>query len=178
MARHKTHQKHDNQQASVEVVKKSEVKEISWSFPEFEQHERGTAWYVWFGIVISALLVYAFWNFNLLFAFIIITASIAILIQHQRGPVQIDVKIDDDGISLENKTYLYQDIQIFWVIYRPREVKILYIKLKSAMSPTIGIPLGDNNPIMVRDFLKNYIEEDLARNSELVRDALSRVLKL
>ncbi len=163
---------------STSTIKSDKSGTITWSFLEFEKHKREKGWYIWFGIVVISLLIYAFWTFNLLFAFIIITASLTILVRHSREPKSLTIIISDDGVKIGNKMYAYKVIKNFWLIYNPKETQMLYISFKNITNPTIGVPLEKQNPILIREFLLRYIEEDLTKENELTRDALSRIFKL
>ena len=69
------------------------------------------------------------------------------------------------------------EIKKFWIIYEPPAIKNLHLEVKSVFKPNLIIPLQNQNPVEVRKFLKEHLEEDLEQESESTIEALKRVLK-
>lgn len=164
---------------------------FSWKFYEFPQYERGKNWYIWAAVVFIGLMFFAIFNPqiyfrkpyitfsapNLMFVFLIIIAYLIIFLFH-RNNHEIEFKIAEDGILVNNKFYEYKKIKIFYIIYEPPEIKTLYFEPKSIFSPRLPIPLEDQNPVEIREILLKYLDEDLDRTDEPVSDQTSRMLKL
>ena len=154
------------------------IGEFTWSFPEFKQHERSRRWWTWFIIIDLVLLVFALFTANFLFALIIVIITGIFIFRQYHGAEEITCSIADDGIEIDDHFYEWRDIENFWFAYEPPRVKELYIKFKSYLQPNLTIPLQDENPIEIREFLSQYIEEDLEKEGEPTSDALGRALKL
>ena len=90
----------------------------------------------------------------------------------------VSFKITEDGIAINGKLYEYKVIKNFYIIYEPPEVKTLYFEPKSLLSPRIPIALEDQNPVEIRQILRQYLTEDIDREDEPVSDQTSRLLKL
>ena len=90
----------------------------------------------------------------------------------------VSFKITEDGIVINGKLYEYKVIKNFYIIYEPPEVKTLYFEPKSLLSPRIPIALEDQNPVEIRQILRQYLTEDIDREDEPVSDQTSRLLKL
>lgn len=150
---------------------------FQWKFPEFTQHKRGQAWYIWGGIAVGLLLLYSLITLNFLFGVIIIISTL-IIVMFQRSQNEIDFEIAEDGISVNQKFYPYKIIRIFYIIYEPPEVKTLYFEPKSFFNPRIPIALESQDPVKIRKLLQQYLDEDLDREDEPVSDQTSRMLKL
>lgn len=150
---------------------------IEWSFPELPRHKRGMMWYFFSGLVLVLFLGYAIAAANYLFALII--ALFAILFYTLNKSIRdIIIKISEDGITVGKKFHSYSDIEKFWIIYHPPEVKTLYIDLKSIFIPHLIISLEEKNPNEVRGALSQYLPEDVSKEEEPAIDTLTRKLKL
>lgn len=152
--------------------------EFAWAFPEFKQHEHSRKWWIWFIVIDLALLLFALFTTNFLFALIIVIITGIIIFREYHGAEEVTCSIADDGIGVNDRLYEWREIENFWFAYEPPEVKELYFKFKSFFSPSLTIPLQEENPIEIRKFLSQYIEEDLEKEGEPTSDALGRVLKL
>jgi len=148
-----------------------------WTFREFPLHSRGALWYFSAGLALILLLVYAVISGNFLFLVVIILSS-ALFFVLQKSAREIMFQIYEDGISIGGKFYSYSDIENFWIIYNPPEVKNLYFRFKSSFVPLVVIPLEDMNPVAVRSALLEYLEEDIEKEDEPTLDTISRLLKL
>ncbi|OGL85714.1 hypothetical protein A3B36_02445 [Candidatus Uhrbacteria bacterium RIFCSPLOWO2_01_FULL_55_36] len=150
---------------------------ISWSFPEYERGHRRGGWFVAASLLGMGLCALAIASGNFLFASIIIFIAAVYALQHYRHPLIVDFTIAPDGITLQGRTRPWKEIQTFWMIYEPPEVKNLYFSFKG-MRPRLKIPLHDQNPLEVREALLPYLEEDLEQENEPMSDAVGRMLKL
>jgi len=151
---------------------------FAWEVAESHQALRSRRWYIVSALIALGLLVYAIWTFNFLFALIIVLTSLIIAADQLRGNKQTNFAITTNGITVDDHFYPYHEINNFWIIYQPPEAKYLYFDYKSKFRPKLMIPLENQNPVAIREFLLTYLFEDLAREHELFSDAVSRVLRL
>ena len=151
---------------------------MSWEFPEYLKPERGKIWYVCFFSVVILLLIYSMITINFLFAIIVIISSIIVLMRFKHQPGVVDFAITKDGLMVEEKFYAFEQIQDFYIIYKPKEIKNLYFEFKSIVRPRIIIPLEDQNPLAVRDLLKQYLDENLEKEQEPASEAFRKLFKL
>lgn len=150
----------------------------SWHFPEFQRHERGAAWYIIFFVIAGLLITYCLVTFNLLFLVIILISGSLVLFTNRHQPNQLAATLWEDGITINDKLYRYDDLSSFWIIYRPPEIKYLYFKFKSSLRPDLVIPLENANPVSVRQTLLRYLTEDTKKEDESVAEAITRTYKL
>ncbi len=150
---------------------------FQWQFPEFPKYNRKKSWYILGGIVVILFLIYSAFTANFLFALITIISALTIMLFQQNNN-DVDFKITEDGIIVNNKFYEYKEIKNFYIIYEPPEIKTLYFEPKSFFSPRIPVYLGDQNPVLVRKALLQYLDEDLDRENEPTSDQFSRLFKL
>ncbi len=124
------------------------------------------------------LLVFSLVTLNFLFAVIIIISAIVIFFNDVKEPIEVNFYIGEGGILLGRKFFGYKELSSFWLIYEPKEVKNLYFSPKSFIKPLLSIPLLDQNPLKVREFLLQYLEEDLEKEEEPVSEQLGRRFKI
>ncbi len=151
---------------------------INWHFPEFATHERSKKWYIAAVIVLGILVIYAVWTKNILFAVILILAAFIGVIQHFQKPHDVEAAITEDGIIVGRKFYRYEEIEGFWMIYKPHIAKLLYLDFKNKFKKNLPIPLENVDPIRIREILNQYLEEDLEREEEELSERLAKVLKM
>lgn len=150
----------------------------NWVFPEYLKYQHNRRWYVAFSIAMLGLLVFSLVTLNFLFAVIIIIFSVVVFLHDIKEPMQISFHIGENGILLGRKFFAYREFESFWLIYDPKEVKNLYFSSKSFIRPIVSIPLLDQNPLKIREFLLQYLEEDLEKEEESVSDQLGRRFKI
>lgn len=150
----------------------------SWTFHEYEQHQRGKWWYIIASVIIVAILIYSIYDQNYMFTVIIALATFIYIYLMQRQPKLVTFSITEDGVEVHEVFYPYKDFKQFWLIYEPPAVKKLYLEFKSGVRPMLSIPLESQNPLTIRDILLQYLKEDLERDNESFSDALQRTLKL
>lgn len=151
---------------------------LKWTFPEYLPHKRGKAWYFWTLAIGLALLIWSIVVSNYLFTLIIVVISLIFVLQNRRTPALLECQIKEDGLEIGRNFYAFRDLKKFYLIYRPPEVKTLYLDFKTGLRPTLPILLENQNPLKVREVLKNYLDEDLEKEEEPAADAISRSLKI
>ena len=75
------------------------------------------------------------------------------------------------AISLFHSVPAFSDIVL-------SDFKNLYLEFKNSLRPRLTIPLEDINPVNARKILKNYLDEDLEKDTEPTSEALGRKLRL
>lgn len=152
---------------------------VSWSIPEYEQHDRSVGWYFFAVLVGIALLVWALVTASYLFAIIILMTAVILYRQASQKPAMLRFTITEDGLELGDRHfYSYKDLATFWIVYEPPDVKRLFFTFKSSVRPYLAVPIENQNPVAIRQSLKRYLPEDLEREGEPATDALGRALKL
>lgn len=149
-----------------------------WDFPEFIKYERSKLWYIGFAVIFLALLVYAYFSNNLLFAIILAIFAIIYLSSAKAEPVTIETAITEDGIFIGSKFIPYEDFRAFYIIYYPPEIKNLYLETRSIFKQRIVIPLENENPVYIRQILLKYLEEDTKKEEIPTSESISKILKL
>jgi len=150
---------------------------ISWKIYAYPHYDRGAWWYVAAGVLGGALLVAAFITHNFLLAVITVMAGIALVVQGTSKPPLIDVHVTPLGIHRGGHFISFPSISCFWIVYDP-PIKSLYLNIPRSMFPMVHIPIDDQDPVELRNILKQYAAEDLEREHEPISDSLSRIFKI
>ena len=102
---------------------------IKWKVPEYDKHNRDKGWYIISSLVAFALLIYAFFSGNFLFAVIVIISGIVIILHDGQEPDIVNFALTDEGVIVGRKFYDYDEFKFFSIVYKPRqEVKNLYFE--------------------------------------------------
>jgi hypothetical protein len=150
----------------------------SWSVKEYEKFDRGRRWYVLMAIIAIALIAYAVISANYLFALIIVLFGIIILLQEMNEPMEVDFAISETGIVVGTNYFPFSELEKYWIIYNPPEIKTLYFEPKNIIKHRLSIPLLDADPLLIRSYLNQYLLEDLETEQEPLSDRLGRLFKM
>ncbi|KKU77087.1 MAG: hypothetical protein UY12_C0023G0009 [Parcubacteria group bacterium GW2011_GWA2_47_8b] len=86
-------------------------KEISWSAPEFEHHQKDARWYLASGFFMALFLALAIWQGNFLFAIFVAMAGILFLRFGAQAPHSIEFRLTDAGLEIAGKNlYSYETL--------------------------------------------------------------------
>jgi hypothetical protein len=151
---------------------------FSWMIEEYPRYERGFFWYVFMGAAGIGLLIYSVMTANFLFALIIIMFAMVMYLTSLNRGNKIRFSITEAGLLIGESFYPYKDIQRYWFVYEPPEVKNMYFEFKSPLSPRLSVDLGQMNPNAIRQILGRVLVEDFNEDEEPVSDYLARLFKL
>ncbi|HLD82109.1 MAG TPA: hypothetical protein VJA22_02815 [Patescibacteria group bacterium] len=149
-----------------------------WKFPEFDKPERKKGWFIISGLVAAALITYSIATYNFLFLVIILLVIFILYLYHVKEVEDIDFRITDNGIEVDNNFHVWKNLKSFSIIYEPPQVKNLYFDFHSVMRPHLVIPLQDTHPLAVRELLLQFLGEDLDRENEPFSHIIGRELKM
>lgn len=156
-----------------------EMETISWEVPEYETHERTRNWYYIAAVIGVLLLVYAVITSNFLFAGIIIIGTLVIILTDGKVPQKVRITLTDEGVEVGRNFYDYDEIKDFSIVYKPKlGVKNLYFEFKTVIKPRLSVPLLDRDPLVIREKLLKYLQEDLERTDQPLSEGLAKMFKL
>ena len=170
----------------------NKVQYISWKVPEYNKKERERRWYIIAVVFLFVSLFFCFFeisnwkpvflgvNSNFMFALILILSAMIMIINDGQEPALVDFKLGPEGVNVGRKFYDYDELNHFAIIFKPNiDVKHLYIEFKNGLiHPRLSIPLDNEDPITVRNYLKRYLDEDLERVGPPISEQLTKILKL
>lgn len=115
-------------------------------------------WYWAMSIIAVSIVVTAVILDNVLFAVLIFISTIVLFLRTLQKPRLTEYALTPKGVWVGKEFTSYQTLESFWVEEEYGDRKLL-IKAKSMTSPLMSIPLGEENPDAVREFLANYLYE-------------------
>ena len=150
----------------------------AWDFPEFVKEEKSKWWYISFGLVFSLMLLYSYFEQNFLFMVIIGLFIFVYFSLEKKSPLNIQIALAEDGILINGKFINYQDLENFYLIYYPPQIKNLYFQPKNQLKNRLTFPLENQNPSEIREILLQYLPEDLEKEEIPASETISRFFKL
>jgi len=133
---------------------------FSWQAPEYEYSKKPPKWYWVMGGILLAIVIYALVTNSILMAITFILIGMLGYVYAQRKPRIIEIEITPSGIRVDDYFYDYDNLRSFWIFYEvEEEVKILSLHSQKTFLPYIHIPIGNANPIKIRETLLHYLPE-------------------
>ena len=134
-----------------------EASDIRWSTHLSPPHRRKQVIYTTIGLLITAGLVVYFTN-DFLFPIVLILSAVVINLNMTRPHRQSEIKVHATGVSIDDQNHHYADMKSFWIEYQPN-LKELSIELKKGYTSKIKVPLGETNPLEIRQAMVSYVPE-------------------
>ena len=134
---------------------------LEWSAYEHKHIRKSSDWFWVFGIItITGAVISIIFN-NILLAIVILTGAFVIALNVAKKPNTINFKINKRGVIIDNKLYLYNSLESFWVEDNEEYgAPKLLIKSKKMFATHIIIPIKQVSPSEVRDYLIKYLDEE------------------
>lgn len=148
---------------------------IKWQAPEYHYYKKSTDWFWAVGIIAIGLIVSAILLKNFLFVILVLISGFAIILYGAKKPRTVWFSIDSKGITVERRTYSYENLESFWIDHDPPQRKELFLKSKKTLMPLISIMLGDADHELIRQYLSKYLKEEKLEESLIT--AVARILK-
>lgn len=160
--------------------------QISWEIPEYVKHERSKRWYIIAGLMVLFFVLISVitpnWFFdkpNVLFLGIVVIGSMVLYLNDRTDANMLQIILADEGVVFGHVFYDFDEIKDFSVLYKPaQDLNHLYIEFKSPIRLRLSINLMDQDPVAVRNFLLQYLPEDLDRINRPTSETLVKLLKL
>ncbi len=149
-----------------------------WEMPEHEYHPRTTNWYLIVSLVALAGVGYSIWTMNYLFGLIILLSAVVLLLAGNEEPRKILVQIGHNGVVVDGNLITWEKLHNFSLIYHPPFTKVLYMDRKYSPKPRLKLFLEDEDPVVIREHLMQYLPENLVLRDEHFSDILGRLLRI
>jgi hypothetical protein len=132
---------------------------IIWNAPEYPLRAKTADWYWALGIMAIAGAVASYILGNILFSILILLGAFTVAMYGARKPHTVEFEIDHRGLRAGPTLYPHSSLASFWIVEGKDESKIL-LRSHKPFLPYIIIPLGDNDPHLIRDVLLEYLDEE------------------
>jgi len=138
-----------------------------WSAPEHEEYTVGKRFYTYTTIFLALLVAYALYSNSPIMAITFILVGIVGYLYLRKKPRIINFSITTEGIIAENEIYEFDNLKSFWIFYNPPQEKLLSLRSKNTFNPHIHIPIGNEDPVKIRQILIDFIPE-IKQNHNIV----------
>jgi hypothetical protein len=144
---------------------------IRWEAPEYAHHERGTGWYVIFGVVTLVLVVAAILIIkSITFAILVPVMAVALFVYTQHAPEVLRYTLSRKGLHINDKLFLYSQFKSFGIVdHNGLHSAVLVPRKRFQLGQTIYFPAE------VGEQLVDMLAARLPMK-ELEPDALDRLL--
>ncbi len=130
----------------------------TWHTQEHFHRERAADWFWALGVTAVSLAIISLLFSNVLLSLLIIVAAGTFGIIASHPPRTITCTIQNDGLSIEDEWFAFEDMRAFWVT--EGDHPLLYIDTPKMFSPDVVVPLSDVTPEEIRvRFLAAHVEE-------------------
>jgi len=132
---------------------------LHWRAPEFEVVQKSWYWYLLMMLFLLGIVTYALFVDSPIMAITFILVGIVGYLHLQKQPRILDFKISGEGVQAGRDFYDFENVESFWIFYHPSEIKSISLRTKNSVIPFVHIPLGDQDPVVARDFLTRFLKE-------------------
>lgn len=106
---------------------------------------------------LGGIATLVFWN--VLFGIFLIIAGGLTISYAFRPPRRVSFAVTSRGIQISRRIFGFEDLSSFWIFYDPPLFRELYVVSKKHFMPHIRIPLGDIDPVRIREVLLRFLPE-------------------
>jgi hypothetical protein len=151
---------------------------FAWKCPEYTKHKKNILWYFISFILLAVFVGYAIYTTNYLFAIFLGLFYLVVIMYEFRNPNNVDCLITIDGIKHGKNFFYFKNMDDFFIIYQDHGIKNLYVDFKNPLKGRMVVGLEGQDAVAIREFLLQFLEEDLEREAEPISERLSRFLKI
>lgn len=139
---------------------------LEWDALEFDPDPGRSVLLFLFGLalLIGSAVVFFLAPSFLFAVFLLIAGGLAVYYAF-RLPRPIRCAITPRGVKVEERLYEFDGLQSFWVFYDPPLWKELSLLSRKTVMPYIRIPLGDLDPVRLREVLLPFLPEERQEES-------------
>ena len=143
-----------------------------WETHEFDFSAEKGMFLLVSGIVLIAGGVAVVFFGSFLFALFLIIAGGLTAFYSFQYPRGLRVLVTSRGIVVGQRLYEFDELESFWIFYHPPLYRDLCLVSRKTFMPAIRAPLGDADPVALRDVLIRFLPEK--RQEESVIDIIGK----
>lgn len=132
---------------------------LAWEAPEYHTQSKPLMWYAVFGIALAALLFVAFLLRSFLSGVVFALVGLLIFLYSERPPRMIRFQLTDNALRINTNLYPFTELEGFNIIESPQGALALFRSRRLVM-PLIHVPLGSEDPEVIRGLLAERLVED------------------
>ena len=148
---------------------------MEWQALEFQYFSKSKAWFAVLFFIAAAIEIYfiIYGDFFTFATFLLI--FFVVFLYAVKKPRLLRLKIDNQGVCIDGKLYAFDEMKSFWLFYDPPETKEIFFKRSGTMYVDLALPLGNQDPVIMRNFLKKYLPE--VKKEESLFEALMKKIR-
>lgn len=146
-----------------------------WEAEEFSYYEKSRLWFVIGGIIFFIMVGYFIISKQIIATITFLLLGITIYLFSLKKPRVIKCSIGYKGISVDDVTYAYKELDSFWIFFEPPDFKVISLKPKKPYLPHIQIPFDAEDPMEIRKTLIQFLPEE--EQEEAFSDKMARYLR-
>ncbi len=162
-----------------ELAKADDAKsppKFNWEAPSFYYNPQKK----YLALLVIALMAGAaallFYNRDMLLAIFLMLSSLVLILYANKKPDMSKIRVDQTGVSINDRTYYYRELKSFWIDYTPHGPKELSLEASKWYLPHIKVSLEQEDPIELRALMVNFVPERVHEQSLI--DFIARKLGL
>jgi hypothetical protein len=150
---------------------------MEWEADEYEQEQHDENWYLAGGIIAAILVAGSIVFRNYLSAVTFLLLAIVIYLYANRKPEKVAIQLKEFGVRVNDQFFPYQNMNRFWIIYKPGDVQALNFQTDSILNPVITLLIKNQDPNKLRELLQDKLPEDLKQEEGNI-EQLARRFKI
>lgn len=146
----------------------------SWSGPEFIAYDKTSTWYLYLlviCVVLCALVL--FFLRDIITTLVIVVAFVLIGVYGSRKPKPIVYSIDNQGVEVAKRRYLYNDFRNYNLIHEGNFTNVTFMPLKR-FAMTISIYFPPQSEKVILDIISQHLPYE-EHKPDLLERVLARV---
>jgi hypothetical protein len=147
-----------------------------WTAPEFEVYEQDKRWFVYLALILVVIVAYAVYANSPIMAITFILIGVVGYSYIDKEPRILDFMITEDGIIAGKEIFEYDRIKSFWIFYEEDGSKVISLHMHSLITPYMHIPIGEENPVAIREALLENVEE--IKQEHNIVETLERLFRI
>lgn len=147
---------------------------LAWEAPEFDYHPANGRLLTIIGALLAAGGIAAAFFGNFLFAALLVISGGLIFSHAARRPRTLSLRVTSRGIWADDRRYEFGQLKSFWIFYDPPLTKDLSMISHKTLLPAVRVPLGDLDPVRLREILLPFLREE--KQDESLIDVVAKRL--
>ncbi len=127
--------------------------------PEYEEKERSVDWFWALGFIVVASTITAIIYKNYFFAGVLILGGTLLGHFANKTPSIISYELNDKGLLINDRLYLYENIKAFWV--RTETLPMFFVKSERIFMPILIIPIEKEDGEEIRKIMQSKEIEEI-----------------
>lgn len=100
---------------------------VTWRASEYIHQEKGTVWFIVFGVVLAIGIGLAIWQQAWTFVALLIVIAVTIVVFAKRPPRVLDYSLSNEGLNVDQTLHKFTDFKSFGVIRDGEEFSVMLI---------------------------------------------------